>query len=78
MTATRIAEKDHLRLQRLAKETGQSQQEVISRALDVYEREHFLEALDASFTKLREDPTAWAEELAERALWDVTSRDSAK
>lgn len=78
MPATRLTPKDHLRLVRLAEETGQSHQEVITRALDAYEREHFLDALDAGFAKLRADPKAWAAELEERAAWDVTSTDSAK
>lgn len=77
-TATRIAREDHLRLQRLAKETGQTQQDVLSQALELFERAHFLQALDASFAKLREDPEAWAEELSERADWDMTSSDSAR
>ena len=72
---TRIAARDHERLQRLAQKTGQSQQEVIGRALEAYERECFLDALNASFAELRADPQAWGNELAERALWDATSND---
>lgn len=34
-----------------------------------------LTALDAEYEKLRADPKAWAEEEAERALWDTTSAD---
>jgi predicted transcriptional regulator len=75
MSATRISPRDHQRLQRLAKETGQSQQEVISHALESYERECMLDALNASFAELRADPQAWANELAERAQWDTTSND---
>jgi hypothetical protein len=77
-TATRITREDHARLQRLARETGLSQQDVISKALDLYEREHFLRALDEGFAKLREDSSAWAKEQAERAEWDRTNLDSSQ
>ena len=76
MPTTRINELDHARLQRLAKETGQSHQEVLSRALEGYEREYLLDAMNAGFEALRADPVAWAEELAERAAWDATSSDT--
>jgi len=75
MTATRISPKDHERLQRLALKTGQSHQEVIGRALESYERECMLDALNESFARLRLNKEAWDEELAERAGWDSTSAD---
>ena len=67
MPATRISARDHERLQRLSEETGESQQDIIGRALDVYERERLLDALNQSFAELRANPAAWLEELAERA-----------
>jgi predicted transcriptional regulator len=76
MPTTRLSEADHARLQRLARETGQSYQEVLHRALETYERDCFLDALNASFAKLRADPKAWEDELAERSAWDVTSSDT--
>lgn len=75
MTATRISPKDHERLQRLALKTGQSHQEVIGRALESYERECMLDALNESFARLRLNKEAWDEELAERAGWDSASAD---
>jgi predicted transcriptional regulator len=73
--ATRISDRDHQRLQRLAEETRQSHVDVLSQALDLFEREHFFDALDAGFHRLRADPKAWQEELEERALWDQTLGD---
>lgn len=75
-TTTRINARDHERLRRIAEQTGQSQQEVLGRALESYEREALLTALDAAFGELQADTTAWAAELAERAAWDVTSTDA--
>jgi hypothetical protein len=75
MPATRISARDHERIQRLSEETGESHQDVIRRALDVYERERLLDAVNEGFGALRADPAAWSEELAERAAWDATSND---
>jgi hypothetical protein len=38
-------------------------------------RQCFLEGVNADFADLRNDPTAWQEELAERATWDCTLAD---
>ena len=35
----------------------------------------FLDDVNAAFAKLRNDPKAWKEEQAERALWDKTLDD---
>lgn len=75
MAATRISPLDHDRLQRLAQKTGQTQQEIIGRALEAYERECMLDAMNDSFAQLKSDPRAWAEEMAERAAWDNTAAD---
>jgi hypothetical protein len=34
-----------------------------------------IQAMDADYAALREDPAAWAEEQAERAAWETTSAD---
>jgi hypothetical protein len=39
------------------------------------ERARFFQAYNAGYAELRADPDAWAEELRERALWDVTLAD---
>jgi len=76
MPVARLSPEDHKRLQRLAEQTGKSQRDVLSCALDIFEREQFFESLDAGFAKLQADPAAWAEELEERAAWDATSSDT--
>lgn len=35
----------------------------------------FLEQMSTGFAELRADPKAWAEEQAERAVWETTSAD---
>lgn len=75
MPVTRLSVQDHQRLQRLAVQTGKTQGDILSCALTIFEREYFLDALDAGFARLQADPKAWADELEERAAWDATNTD---
>ncbi|HEU0168374.1 MAG TPA: hypothetical protein VFS62_11405 [Chloroflexota bacterium] len=43
--------------------------------MDAYRRQFFLEQLNEQFARLRADPAAWQEELAERKLWEGTLMD---
>ncbi len=76
MPVARLSPEDHLRVQRLAQETGQSQKEVISRALDSFERDRFFESIDAGYAAMQTDCAAWAAEKAEREAWDSTLADT--
>jgi len=38
-------------------------------------RERLFDEYDAAMRELRADPVAWAEEMAEQALWDATLAD---
>lgn len=71
----RIDSETHARLQRLASAENRPMTAVLSRILTEYERRTFLENANAAYARLRADPKAWKEELAERALWDRTSLD---
>jgi hypothetical protein len=57
-------------LSELALKTGQSQSEVIDKALDVYRRQVFFDKLNAGYAALKADPQAWAEFQAEQKEWD--------
>ncbi len=50
-------------------------QRVLDDAIEQERRRQFFEAANASYTALKADPKAWAEILAERAMWDVTLMD---
>jgi hypothetical protein len=39
------------------------------------ERERFLDAANAAFACLRDDPERWREEIRERSLWEGTLAD---
>lgn len=76
MPVARLSPEDKIRVQRLAEETGQSQKDVITHALNALERDRFFERMDAGYAELRADPDAWAAEQAERAAWDNTLCDT--
>jgi hypothetical protein len=71
----RISEASHRALRELAEQTGQTMMEVLDKALDAYRRKVFFEQLNAGYAALRADAEAWAEELAERKLWETTLMD---
>jgi hypothetical protein len=62
-------------LARLAKETGQTHQQLIDAALKAYERDLYLDRVNEAYAALRADPAAWREELAERKAWEATLQD---
>ena len=71
----RISPQTHAKLKDLAEHAGLPMPAVLDRAVDEYQRRVFLDECDASFAALRADPKAWAEELAERAIWDRALSD---
>lgn len=71
----RISEAAQRILSELAEQTGLPEAELLEKALDDYRRRVFFEGLAADFAALKADPEAWAEELAERKLWDATLMD---
>ena len=75
MPTTRISDSDHRVLQSLANQTGLQHQEIIHQALDAYQRERILDAINTGFERLRADSKVWEAEEKERALWDDTSGD---
>lgn len=70
-----LSEASHRALTALAEQTGQTMAEVLDKALDDYRRKVFFEQLRADYVALKADPEAWAEELAERKLWEATLMD---
>jgi hypothetical protein len=65
----------HRILHDLAEQTGQSPLDVLDTALDADRRQVFFEGLAADYAALKADPEAWADELAERKLWEATLAD---
>lgn len=71
----RISPETHEKLKQLAEESGEPMPAVLDKAIEAYRRRRFLEEVNRSYAALRRDPKAWAEELAERELWDSTLAD---
>lgn len=71
----RITPAAHKTLKSLAEQTGETMTTVLERALEAYRRQQFLAACNDAYRKLRADPKAWAQELAEREAWDQTLSD---
>ena len=76
MAATvRVSAEAHEFLRELSKERGLSITQLVDEAIERLLREDFLQKVNEDFARLRQDPEAWAEELAERRLWDCTLMD---
>lgn len=50
-------------------------QAILDEAIEKYERDKLLDAMNVAFAALRNDPEAWKQEQAERKLWDRTLAD---
>lgn len=74
-TQLRIDETTHTVIKNLAKESGESMQSIVDKAVERYKRELFFESLNEDFKRLRESETDWNAELEERRLWEKTLLD---
>jgi predicted DNA-binding protein len=71
----RISPKSKAALRDLAKRAGKPMQTILDEAIDQYQRDKFLDDVNAAYARLRADPEAWKEELAERQDWNGTLMD---
>jgi hypothetical protein len=62
-------------IDQLTKETSQTTEEIIERAVKDYYNKQFWKSANEGWEKLRSDPVAWQEELEERRLWEATLMD---
>ena len=68
MTTIRVTDETHRRIAQLARETGHPMTDVVARAVDALERQLFFADVNSRYGELRDDPDAWAEIEAERAV----------
>jgi predicted transcriptional regulator len=71
----RIKPGTHAKLKELAGELGKSMPEVLAAAIDGLYRQRFLEDCNRAYARLKANPKAWREELAQRKAWDATLAD---
>lgn len=74
-TTIRVSHQTHAALREMACETGLTMLEVLERAVSSYHRQQQLEAINAAYASLRENPMAWHEAHEENAMWDTTLTD---
>jgi hypothetical protein len=68
-----VSEHTHDAAAQAGRGTGEPLQKVLERAVENYRREQFYAEFNAAFERLRADPVAWEEELAERAVGGNTA-----
>jgi predicted transcriptional regulator len=74
-TTVRVSAETHELLRKLAAATGEPLQRVLERAVESYRREQFYAEFNAAFERLRSDPAAWEDYLAEQAEMEGTLAD---
>ena len=74
-TTVKIDSETYAKLKEAVAETGEPMIVVLAKAVEAYQRQKFLEGLNADFAALRSDRRAWADEQSERAAWDATMAD---
>jgi hypothetical protein len=71
----RIDAASHAALAEIAKTKHIPLAEALRHAVELYQREVFLDAMTAGYAAMRGDADAWTEEQAERGVWDATLTD---
>jgi hypothetical protein len=71
----RISPRSKAVLRTPAKQEGKPMQAVLDEAIEYYQRDKFLDEVNAAFANHRSDPKAWKDEQAERAVWDKSLKD---
>jgi len=74
-TTVRVRKEAHEALKRMSKSRGVPITQLVEEAIERLEREEFWREFNEAYARLREDPQAWAEVLAERQEWDCTLMD---
>ena len=74
-TTIRVSHQPPTALREMAGQSGTSILQVLEKAVAAYSRQQQLEALNAAYVALREDPAAWEQLQEERSAWDATLLD---
>jgi Arc/MetJ-type ribon-helix-helix transcriptional regulator len=74
-TTVRVSKQTHAQLRLLSQQIGESMQDVIAKAVELYQEQIFWQEVREAYARLRHDPQAWQEELEERRLWENTLMD---
>lgn len=75
MSTIRVSDKTHRALHTLARASGASMNDVVEQAIELYRRVQILEAANAAYAAMRNDPLSWQEALDDDAVWENTVAD---
>ena len=64
-------------LRTLAAKSGRPMSEELEEAVEQRRRQRMFDEANAAWAAMRADPDDWAEEMAERRLWEATLADGA-
>ncbi|MDQ2746157.1 MAG: toxin-antitoxin system protein [Acidobacteriota bacterium] len=73
-----ISEKSQKIIRQISETENMAISDILDDAVEVYRRQKLLSRTNQAFQKLKEDPQAWREELADRQLWERTLTDGAE
>ncbi|MEX2172756.1 MAG: hypothetical protein WD872_00255 [Pirellulaceae bacterium] len=71
----RIQPASYAKLRELAKESGVAMPEILATAIDELYRQRFLDQCNQAYARLKANPKAWEQELAERKVWEQSLAD---
>jgi predicted transcriptional regulator len=74
-TTVRLTDETRAVLRQLARESEESMQTVLAKAVEAYRRQRLLEQTNEAYATIRQDALAWNTLLEERAEWDATLQD---
>lgn len=74
-TTVRISRKTRDIIQEMAQTSGRSMQDIMEEAIAAYQGRQILEATNAAYAILKDNPGAWRELQEERAKWDAALND---
>lgn len=74
-STVRVTRETRDSLRRLAESEGRTIQDLVTELARRAEDERMLAEHNAIYARLRHDPEAWAEDQAERAVWEATLAD---
>jgi hypothetical protein len=74
-TTIRVSKDIYNMVKSLARQQNENIQAIIEHAVTEYKKKQFFEDLNNAYARLKSDPRAWQEELAERNEWDQVLKD---
>ncbi len=77
-TTIRVSRRTRETLREITQTSGYSVQEVVEQALELYKRRQLLEATNAAYAALQDDPDEWSALEVELEAWDLTLDDGLK